>query len=50
MLIHIKPKPEFDIHRINAIRNQLDEDEYTVDPQQIASKFIDLEVAIFGPN
>ena len=33
-------------HRISAIRNQLDEDAYIVNPQQIASKVIDIEIAL----
>ena len=48
MLIPIKPSPEFDVYRVDAIRNQLNEDSYDVDPQQIADKFVDLEVAIHG--
>lgn len=35
-----------DTHRVSAIRTQLAEDTYVVDPQQIASKVIDLEIAI----
>lgn len=35
-----------DTHRISTIRTQLAEDAYVVDPQQIASKVIDLEIAI----
>ena len=46
MLIPFKPRPEFDIYRVDAIRAQLDEDMYLVDPQQIADKFIDLEAAL----
>lgn len=33
-------------HRISTIRNQLDEDMYIVNPQQIASKVIDIEIAL----
>jgi len=33
-------------HRISAIRNQLDEDAYIVNPQQIARKVIDIEIAL----
>jgi anti-sigma28 factor (negative regulator of flagellin synthesis) len=50
MQILIKPIPEFDVYRVDAIRSQLDENEYNVDPQQIADKFIDLEAAIYGRN
>jgi anti-sigma28 factor (negative regulator of flagellin synthesis) len=50
MLIPNELKPECDTCRIAAIRSQLDEDQYIVDPQQIANKFIDLEVAIYGHN
>lgn len=35
-----------DANRVSAIRTQLEEDAYVVDPQQIASKIIDLEIAI----
>jgi hypothetical protein len=35
-----------DMHRISTIRDQLAEDAYVVNPQQIASKVIDLEIAI----
>lgn len=48
MLIPFIPKPEFDIYRVDAIRSQLDEDMYFVNPQQIADKFIDLETALPG--
>ena len=48
MLIPFTPKPEFDIYRVDAIRSQLDENMYFVDPQQIADKFIDLETALSG--
>jgi anti-sigma28 factor (negative regulator of flagellin synthesis) len=48
MLIPFKPNPEFDIYRVDAIRSQLDEDMYFVNPQQIADKFIDLETALLG--
>lgn len=48
MLIPFKPKPEFDIYRVDAIRAQLDEDMYFVDTQQVADKFIDLETALPG--
>ena len=41
MLIPIRPNPEFDVHRVDAIRNQLDDDSYDVDPQEIA-KFEEL--------
>ena len=46
MLIPFKPKPEFDIYRVDAIRTQLDEDLYHVDSQQVADKFFDLESAL----
>jgi anti-sigma28 factor (negative regulator of flagellin synthesis) len=45
-----KPRPEFDIIRVDAIRNQLDENNYHVDPGQIADKIIDLEVALCVRN
>lgn len=40
--------PEYDVNRIDSIRTQLNEDEYFVDPLQIADKFIDLEIALAG--
>jgi anti-sigma28 factor (negative regulator of flagellin synthesis) len=40
--------PEYDVNRIDSIRTQLNEDEYFVDPLQIAAKFIDLEIALAG--
>ena len=46
MLIPLKPRPEFDFYRIYDIRNQLDEDTFSVNPQQIADKMLDLEVAL----
>ena len=50
MLVEIKPGPEIDTGRVDAIRSQLDENTYDLDPQQIADKFIDLEAEIFGYN
>lgn len=38
-----------DTHRVSTIRDQLAEDAYVVNPQQIASKMIDLEIAISKP-
>jgi len=40
--------PEFDTCRVDTIRNQLDEDSYIVDIQQIADKIIDIEMALLG--
>jgi anti-sigma28 factor (negative regulator of flagellin synthesis) len=34
-----------DARRVSTIRDQLAEDAYVVNPQQIASKVIDLEIA-----
>jgi hypothetical protein len=48
MLIPFKPRPEFDLCRVYDIRNQLDEDTFSVNPQQIADKMVDLEVALDG--
>jgi len=42
--------PEFDHYRVFLIRSKLADDDYFVDPLQIASKIIDLERAIFGSN
>jgi anti-sigma28 factor (negative regulator of flagellin synthesis) len=35
-----------DVHRVSRLRDQLAEDTYEVNPQQIASKMIDMELAI----
>jgi anti-sigma28 factor (negative regulator of flagellin synthesis) len=40
--------PEIDACRVDTIRNQLDEDKYFVDIQQIADKIIDIEMALLG--
>jgi len=34
--------------RIHSIRNRLDDNNYTVDIQQLTSKLIDLEIALSG--
>jgi len=39
-----------DTHRVSTIRDQLAEDAYVVNPQQIASKVIDLEIAFSKPS
>ena len=38
--------PEIDASRVDTIRNQLDEDRYFVDIQQIADKIMDIEMAL----
>ena len=40
--------PDIDTCRVDTIRNQLDEDNYFVDIQQIADKIIDIEMALLG--
>jgi anti-sigma28 factor (negative regulator of flagellin synthesis) len=40
--------PEFDAYRVDTIRNQLEEDKYFVNIQQIADKIIDIELALLG--
>jgi len=40
--------PEIDAYRVDSIRNQLDENDYIVDIQQIADKIIDIELALLG--
>jgi anti-sigma28 factor (negative regulator of flagellin synthesis) len=40
--------PDFDAYRVATIRNQLEEDTYFVDIQQIAAKIIDIEIALLG--
>jgi anti-sigma28 factor (negative regulator of flagellin synthesis) len=48
MLIPLKPRPEFDLCKVYDIRNQLDEDTFSVDSQQIADKMLEFEVALDG--
>jgi len=48
MLTQKTAPPEFDAYRVDTIRNQLDEDKYFVDIQQIAAKMIDIELALLG--
>jgi len=38
--------PKINTSRIDAIRNRLDDDNYTVDIQHLTSKLIDLEIAL----
>ncbi len=38
--------PEINTSRIDAIRNRLDDDNYTFDIQHLTSKLIDLEIAL----
>jgi hypothetical protein len=40
--------PEVNSGRVNAIRDRLDEDRYTVNIQQLTKKLIDLEIALTG--
>jgi len=42
--------PEYDANRIDSIRTQLNENDYFVDPRQIADKFIDMELALADSN
>ena len=46
MLKQIPAIAEFDPYRVYIIRAKLDNDDYTVDPLQIADKIIDLELAL----
>jgi anti-sigma28 factor (negative regulator of flagellin synthesis) len=48
MLNQSPATPEFDIYRVESIRAKLAEDLYFVDTVQIASKIIDLELALSG--
>jgi hypothetical protein len=48
MIIPITDIPEFLSTRIDSIRNRLDDNNYTVDIQQLTSKLIDLEIALTG--
>jgi anti-sigma28 factor (negative regulator of flagellin synthesis) len=38
--------PVFDVHKVEAIRHRLNDDNYIVDSRQIADKIIDLEKAL----
>jgi anti-sigma28 factor (negative regulator of flagellin synthesis) len=46
MLKQKSDAPEIDVCRVDTIRNQLEEDRYFVDIQQIADKIIDIEMAL----
>ncbi len=48
MHTQIPVTPQFDFKRVTSIRTKLDKDDYTVDLQQVADKFIDLERALSG--
>jgi hypothetical protein len=50
MIIPKTDIPEFLSTRIDSIRNRLDDNNYTVDIQQLTSKLIDLEIALSGPG
>ena len=50
MIIPKKDIPKFLSMRIDSIRNRLDDNNYTVDIQQLTSKLIDLEIALTGPG
>ena len=47
MLILLPQCPEFDLRRVNAIRSQISENNYALDPEQIADKIIDFETALY---
>ena len=42
--------PDPDNSRIRTIREQINEDNYPVDTQQIADKIIELEIALADPG
>ena len=48
MIIPKTDIPKFLSTRIDSIRNRLDDNNYTVDIQQLTSKLIDLEIALTG--
>ena len=48
MIIDSPDSPEINTSRIKAIRNRLDDDNYTLDIQQLTNKLIDLEIALAG--
>ena len=50
MLTQTTTTPEFDRYRVFLIRSKLADDEYFVDSLQIATKILDLELAIFGTS
>ena len=50
MIIPKTDIPNLILMRIRSIRNRLDDNNYTVDIQQLTSKLIDLEIALSGPG
>jgi len=50
MIIPKTDIPTFNSTRIDRIRNRLDDNNYTVDIQQLTSKLIDLEIALTGAS
>jgi len=50
MIIQPPDFPEINTRRIDAIRNRLDNDNYTFDIQHLTSKLIDLEIALTGAD
>jgi hypothetical protein len=50
MIIPKTDIPHLILMRIHSIRNRLDDNNYTVDIQQLTSKLIDLEIALSGPG
>ena len=50
MIIPEPDIPNFNSTRIDRIRDRLDDNNYTVDIQQLTSKLIDLEIALTGPG
>lgn len=48
MLNQTPSTPEFDAHRVDDLRTQIDADDYNVDTLVVADKFIDLELALLG--
>ncbi|MGB5539391.1 MAG: flagellar biosynthesis anti-sigma factor FlgM [Gammaproteobacteria bacterium] len=39
--------PDIDVRRVQLLRTRIEDEAYTVNPQQIADKIIDLEAALF---
>ena len=50
MIIPKTDIPKLSSMRIDSIRNRLDDNNYTVDIQQLTSKLIDLEIALTGSS
>ena len=50
MLNQTPNTPEFDVIRVDSLREKIDDDNYNVDIMEVVDKFIDLELALLGAN